>query len=282
MNNNILRIISSLFILIFKENNYPDSQSYLNNAKNNLTQEDYIALAGNISNNTTSSIIKNNKCSKPSSKTVTSTGVTIRGTKSTVTRPVSSFSPASSTTSSTSPLSKNPHKTNQPQPTHIDLNMNVSCSSNIGAFGFFSPSSSINDSFRKKSGSVSALYLCDTASTKAKKAELKNSQHENNERHHLIQSQSSNGYSSNSSINRRNSMGKNTKVSVERNTNHGSIHLPINNNLMAYQQPNKESNITPFNSNGASVTSVNEYSTKKQHQTSNVFDRLSRSSKKLV
>ena len=73
-------------------------------------------------------------------------------------------------------------------------------------------------------------------------------------------------------------MGKNTKVSVERNTNHASIHLPINNNLMAYPS-NKESNIIM---NGASVTSVNEYSIKKQHQASNVFDRLSRSSKKLV
>ena len=235
--------------------------------------------------------MKSTKClktSNASSKNATSNGVTIRNTKSSINRPLSSFSPSSSTTSSTSALSKNQNKINQSQPTHVDTNMNVSCSSNIESFAFFSPSNSINDSFRKKSGSVSALYLCDTASTKAKKAELKSLQNENNfkdiERQQLTQTQSNNSFSTiptpSSSIFRRNSMGK--KVSVERNINNASQM----NNLLMVPQPNKESTSTSsmkvFNSiglNGATMSS-NEYSIKKMHQTPNVFDRLSRSSKK--
>ena len=249
-------------------------------AKTNLTQDDSSSVTGNT-NNSNNNLGKNIKCSKSSPKHVTSGGVTIRSTKSTLHRPVSSFSPSSGTSTS-STLSKNQNKANNSHPANVDMNM--SCSSNIGSFAFFSPCNSINESFRKKSGSVSGLYLCDTASTKAKKAELKNVQNETNlkdlERQQFTQTQSNSCFNtisasnSNSSIHRRNSMGK--KASVERNINQ------MNNLLIAPQQNKEYASTSMTVSSNGTLMSSNEYSMKKSNQNLNVFDRLSRSSRKLV
>ena len=188
-----------------------------------------------------------------------SSGVVIRANKSTIARPLSSFSSSSSVSTSTISASGKPQsRPNQQLPSAP----HTECSS--FASSFFSPASSINDSFRKKSGSVSALYLCDTASTKAKKAEIKQNQQQlaNNlkdfEHAHPYCSQLGNHQST--AINRRNSMGK--KSSVERT---GTFNFPI--------QP-----ASIYSSSiGSNVSS--ECSLKKQQPS--VFDRLSRSAKKV-
>ena len=175
------------------------------------------------------------------------------------------------------------------------LNSDVTSLNGCSSFAssFFSPCSSINESCRKKSGSVSALYLCDTASTKAKKADLKQNQQIGNNLKDFDQHQyqsssigycSSNQNSSNhhvnsqniqhASINRRNSMGK--KASVERS---GTLNYQIQ--AQSFSQP--INTITIFNSISSNTAlangSGNECSLKKQQPS--VFDRLSRSSKKV-
>ena len=186
--------------------------------------------------------------------------MTIRnGSKLSQSRPLSSYSSTSSNITST--LSKQQiNKSSQLQPANVDVNASGFYSPTSSNSTFFSPCSSINDSFRKKSGSVSALYLCDTASTKAKKAESKHALNDqiskDSDHQQLVQSQSNSQPTSHHSINRRNSMGK--KASVERSGN-------LNCSLTQQQGMN------------------NECPLKKQQQSStNVFDRLSRSSKKMI
>jgi hypothetical protein len=206
-----------------------------------------------------------------------------------IARPLSSFT-SSTTTLSNSNTSQCRKEKLSLSRTHSSLknhsdNLNsgclssANCSSNmcLNGNGHSGMSQSICESTRRKSGSASALYLCDTASTKAKKAELKQQLKESAAKINKDVSgfdqyqQTANAnltvsyYATSNQVmmNRRNSM---TKKSVEKLNCHNQALASSSSASMS-----KESN--------GGVNIPIECSAKKQQPS--VFDRLSRSSRRV-
>ena len=136
----------------------------MNNNNNNTNNNN-----NNNNSNNSNNASNNQNANKPAN--VTTSGNIVKRMKCTaapISRPVSLMHPPSvgsftntSSTNNHTTLSSNFHATKKALNSYIKNVTSKSSNDNI------------IDSTRKKSGSVSALYLCDTASTKAKKAELK-------------------------------------------------------------------------------------------------------------
>ncbi len=219
----------------------------------------------NNNNNNNNSNSQQSNTNKQSNITCNSSNVIKRVKVSTtpISRPVSLMHPPSTSCYLNNSSSTNHHHTTLSSNFHATKK---ALNSYINRVTSKNSNDHMNDTTRKKSGSVSALYLCDTASTKAKKAELKllkeaamNLKINNN-------LNNNNNSIQNNIMNRRNSLGK---KSIEKfNNNNNNLNF-ININHESSSHHNKTSK--HFNHHSSqSQTNVFERLTKSSNQVNNI------------